>query len=137
MTGTRTKTILAIGGHTGDMDLTAGPLSAEHILNAIRGTACPVHAPHRRIRRATTPPREPPQPSQDLDVATEDPAPTVRAVRPLPVPGLNRRTATVSTTGRPPGRRETTGRPRRPGRREAAVLLVSSVTRAASPGRFE
>ncbi|MFD4564266.1 hypothetical protein ACFWOX_07615 [Streptomyces sp. NPDC058467] len=105
MTGTRTKTILAIGGHTGDMDLTVGPLPAEHILNAIRGTACPVHAPHRRIRRATTPPREPPQPSQDLDVATEDPAPTVRAIRPLPVPGLNRRTATVSTTGRPPDAR--------------------------------
>lgn len=37
MTGTRTKTVLAIGGHIGDMDLTAGPLLAEHVLQGHRG----------------------------------------------------------------------------------------------------
>jgi hypothetical protein len=36
-TGTRTRAILAIGGPIGDMDLTAGPLPAEHILNGHRG----------------------------------------------------------------------------------------------------
>ncbi|MEU2583501.1 hypothetical protein ABZ612_11155 [Streptomyces avermitilis] len=35
--GGRRRTILAIGGHTGDMALTTGPLPTEHILNAHRG----------------------------------------------------------------------------------------------------
>ncbi|WP_406503179.1 hypothetical protein [Streptomyces sp. NBC_00212] len=37
MTGAKTKTILALGGRIGDMDLTAGPLPAEHILGGHRG----------------------------------------------------------------------------------------------------
>jgi hypothetical protein len=55
VTGAKTKTILAIGGRIGDMDLTAGPLPAEHILNGHRGVLLTLTPGESRHARAAYP----------------------------------------------------------------------------------